>query len=277
MAGKTNVLVIGISALLILSLGFGGYEWNLYQKEKIKAEDLQTQVDDLTVRNRKAQLEIEEKSSKISILETNNQDLNTELLGVKGAFRKEQEAKTEALNQVQKLTTQLNDQNNTKSTLEKKLSESEKTLRDVDKRVKEMEEQLKDAESRKKELEQKVKLLEEKVQNVELGKIVISQDGKQQAPLGQKKSEVSIPVALGKALEGKVMVVNKDYKFVVISLGKQDGVVSGSLFSVMHNNKNIGTVKIEKVHDTMSAAGFATADLKDKITEGDSVVSQNSK
>jgi len=40
----------------------------------------------------------------------------------------------------------------------------------------------------------------------------------------------------------------------------------------MHGGKNIGEVKVEKVHDTMSAAGFVSPELKDKILEGDSVI-----
>jgi hypothetical protein len=120
---------------------------------------------------------------------------------------------------------------------------------------------LKELESTKKAFEEKVKSLEEKVQNVELGKIVVSPD--------QKGAEAQ-PAAAVK-LEGKISVVNKEYNFAVINLGNKDGVNVGDVFSVIHNNKNAGDLKVEKVHDNMSAAGFVTPDLKDIIAEGDRV------
>jgi hypothetical protein len=75
--------------------------------------------------------------------------------------------------------------------------------------------------------------------------------------------------------EGKVLVVNNDYNFIVINLGNKEGVEIGQLFSVYRGNKYIGDVKVEKVHDSMSAAGFVTPDIKDKVNEGDKVVRKN--
>jgi len=67
-------------------------------------------------------------------------------------------------------------------------------------------------------------------------------------------------------------VVNKEYNFVVMNLGSRDGVTAGSEFSLYHNNQHVGDVKIEKVHDAMSAAGFLAPETKDKVSEGDRVV-----
>jgi hypothetical protein len=100
------------------------------------------------------------------------------------------------------------------------------------------------------------------VQNVELGTIVVSPETA--AVSGSTKA----PTA---KLEGKVLVVNKDYNFIVINLGNKDGIAIGNIFSVLRNNKNIGEVKVEKVHESMAAAGFVTDGLKDKVAEGDLV------
>ena len=69
-----------------------------------------------------------------------------------------------------------------------------------------------------------------------------------------------------------MLVVNKDYNFAVINVGSKDGVRVGATFSVYHDAEYLGDVKIEKVHDSMAAAGFVTAALKNKIGEGDKVV-----
>jgi len=67
-------------------------------------------------------------------------------------------------------------------------------------------------------------------------------------------------------------VVNKDYNFVVINLGLQQGIKINDLFSVYHKEKYIGDIKVEKLHESMAAAGFVSAQIKDKISEGDKVV-----
>ena len=66
--------------------------------------------------------------------------------------------------------------------------------------------------------------------------------------------------------------INKEYNFAVLSFGSRDGINVGDLFSVYHNGNYIGDLRIEKLHDSMSAANFVTPDLKDKIAEGDKVV-----
>ena len=79
--------------------------------------------------------------------------------------------------------------------------------------------------------------------------------------------EVSVP-----GLEGKVLKINRDYNFVVINLGSKDGIREGEIFSTYHNNKYIGNVKVETLHETSAAAGFLSNDIKNNISEGDKVV-----
>jgi hypothetical protein len=59
---------------------------------------------------------------------------------------------------------------------------------------------------------------------------------------------------------------------VVTNLGKKEGIDIGDVFSVYHGPDYIGDVKIEKIHDSMSAAGFVSAETKDKVSEGDKVI-----
>lgn len=57
-----------------------------------------------------------------------------------------------------------------------------------------------------------------------MGKIVVSPE-----PADAKKGAEPLKEA-AKKLEGKVLVVNKDYRFAVINLGSKDGVVTGMIF-----------------------------------------------
>ena len=73
------------------------------------------------------------------------------------------------------------------------------------------------------------------------------------------------------ALSGKVIVVNKEYNFVVIDLGRKSGINTGDIFTVLRDNKKLGEVKVEKVHEAMSAANMVSANMKDNVKEGDQV------
>jgi len=63
----------------------------------------------------------------------------------------------------------------------------------------------------------------------------------------------------------------------VINLGSKDGVALDDVFYVYHSNKYIGDIKLEKIHDSMAAAGFVSANIKNKIAEGDRVVKKKTK
>jgi hypothetical protein len=116
--------------------------------------------------------------------------------------------------------------------------------------------------------------------SVELGEIVVEKQPvslptEVKVTTKKEKQKETVPVTtLTKEtpLEGKVLVVNRDYNFVVINLGSQQGIKLDDEFAVYHKEKYIGDIKVEKLHDSMSAAGFVSTQIKDKIAEGDKVV-----
>ncbi len=72
--------------------------------------------------------------------------------------------------------------------------------------------------------------------------------------------------------EGQVLVVNKEFDFVVINLGENDGLKVGSKLQVFNkDNQPLGVVEVEKIYGNMSAATITPTAQKDKITEGCSV------
>ena len=73
-------------------------------------------------------------------------------------------------------------------------------------------------------------------------------------------------------LEGKVLVVNREYHFVVISLGSKDAVGKGSRFALFRNGKQIMTVEVDKLYDNMSSANMLEEEKKgSEVKEGDTV------
>ncbi len=127
---------------------------------------------------------------------------------------------------------------------------------------------MKAQEKAKKAAEDKVKKAAEKAEKAKAKKEVKTVTKKVEQPSVAPTPEISTTTQQ----EGSIAVVNKDYNFAVINLGNNAGVKLGAIYSVFHNNSYIGDVKVEKVHESMSAAGFVNEGLKDKITEGDKVV-----
>ncbi|MFZ2937683.1 MAG: hypothetical protein WA066_03140 [Candidatus Omnitrophota bacterium] len=127
---------------------------------------------------------------------------------------------------------------------------------------------MKAQEKAKKAAEDKVKKAAEKAEKAKAKKEVKTVTKKVEQPPVAPTPEISTTTQQ----EGSIAVVNKDYNFAVINLGNNAGVKLGAIYSVFHNNSYIGDVKVEKVHESMSAAGFVNEGLKDKITEGDKVV-----
>ena len=86
---------------------------------------------------------------------------------------------------------------------------------------------------------------------------------------------VTVPVSLqpGKGgLQGKVLVINREFDFVVISLGSKDAVKKGARFAVLRGDKEILTVEVDKVYDNMSAANMLAEEKKgSEVKEGDTV------
>ena len=69
---------------------------------------------------------------------------------------------------------------------------------------------------------------------------------------------------------GRILVVNDEFNFVVVSFGKNDGLRGGEFLNIYRDGKPIGKVQIEKLYDAISAASI----LEEKrgfYKEGDTV------
>jgi len=71
--------------------------------------------------------------------------------------------------------------------------------------------------------------------------------------------------------EGQILVVNREFDFVVINLGENDGLKVGSRLEVYTGDEKIGIVEVEKIYGNMSAATILPETQKDKVKEGCSV------
>jgi len=258
--------------LVFLSAAVTGFY--LYNKEHIRNIELEERVEELSIKQKITEAKFLEAQKVISTLEEKIKDSVTQINTLTDEINKEKASKEDALSGMEELRQEIEEQKTLKLELESKLSQAQDA-------VKTMQGKLSALESDKKDLSLKLKDLEEKTAGVELGKIVVSPEpdkattakGKKKAPAAKASKEAPIaPIASGKVLEGKVLVVNKEYNFVVINMGSKDGVSLGQVFTISRGNNILGDVKVEKLHDSMAAAGFITEDTKNKVREGDKVV-----
>ena len=96
----------------------------------------------------------------------------------------------------------------------------------------------------KADLEKRISDLREK-ESVNLDKIVVNTN---------EDSDNAQAQAPKQAMQGKVLVVNKEYGFIVTDIGQDKNIQKGAKFDVMDGPKFLGQAEIDKVYDTMSSA-----------------------
>ncbi len=274
MDSRAKIIVLIIAILISLSVAFGAFY--LFQREHTRNVALEATLDELTTKQKASDAKLLDAQKSLSALETKLKDTTSQIDDLNNQLQQEKAAKEEALSKIDQMKSDLDQQKESRADLERRLSKAQEDLREIQSKLGTME-------SEKAKLESKVKDLEAK-SNVELGKIVVSPESAAAPKVQDDKSKVpgkatATPVAKkeetkAQSLEGKVLVLNKEYNFLVMNLGSKDGVGVGDEFSVYRGDKYIGDVKVEKVQDSMAAAGFASDDVKNKVKEGDKVVTK---
>lgn len=117
--------------------------------------------------------------------------------------------------------------------------------------------------SEKERLEQKLSDLKES--SVDLDKIVVG-------PAGQGVSAKPVAEPVKELLRGRVLVVNKDYNFIVTDLGQNEGVQKGMLFEVREGREYLGKAEVDKIYDTMSSATILPGADISNIKKGNLVI-----
>jgi hypothetical protein len=276
--GSVPIIILIVLILIFLALASGGFY--LFQKERVRNLELQDSMEEIKTKQRITETKLKDSEKNVLDLQTKLKEAKTQIDALTAELQQEKQSRTETQSKLEQLSADLDQQKEARLDLETRLQQAQDETRSV-------QSQLQDLNSQKSDLEAKVKELEEKTQNIELGKIVVAPDAaqasgkkKEKKPAAKATPQAQEPAPQAKEAEasakggqdGKVLVVNKDYNFVVINLGSRDGIEVGKEFAVYNNGKYLGDVKVEKVHDAMAAAGFVTEGLKDKVSEGDKVI-----
>jgi flagellar basal body-associated protein FliL len=278
---KGSIILPILIVLFIISLLAVAGVFYLYQNEHAQNVKLQGQIVELQNLQRDTASKLDESKKIATDLTLKLQEAKNSVDSLSGELAAEKSAHAETTNKLEQLKDDLSKQKTMREDLENRLNQ----VQDDGKQIKE---QIKIMQQQKVALEEKIKNLESGASGVELGKVIVNPElsplvnkaGVAQPKMADNKinaldAKVSKvfpnqPSRSVNALEGKVMIVNKEFNFVVINLGSKDKVNVGDEFLVSRAGKPIGDLKVEKVHEVMSAAGFP-AELKDLIKENDKI------
>ncbi len=128
--------------------------------------------------------------------------------------------------------------------------------------------QLAELQKSKDDLEAKITQMSERP-TVELDKVVV---GDQPPIASGTVLAPGVSSSSPSSSNGQVVVVNREYDFIVMNLGKNHGLSIGQEFKIVRGSEVLGKVKVEKVYDELSAAAILPESKKDSIKEGDAVV-----
>ncbi len=94
-------------------------------------------------------------------------------------------------------------------------------------------------------------------------------------PREQDSETDSSQEPVSKKQQGKILMINKDYNFILVDLGLVDGLNQSQILSVIREDTSIADVRIEKVYEKMASAVVMSGTVGiDGLLEGDVVIRQ---
>jgi len=246
------LIVVSVISAAIAVIGFMAKERE-YMKRLVVEDKLAMTLKEKRVLEKEletAKSAKDQSEAKITKLEENIKSVTADLDGMKqkgeAAIADLETKKTE----LAKIKVDLDSEKKEKLTISKKLdalqSDYDKTKKEAVRLANE-----------KINLENKVLELQEK-QSVNLDKIVVNTN---------EGSQAEKPV-----MQGKVLVVNKEYSFIVTDIGQDRNIQKGMKFDVMDGAKFLGQAEIDKVYDTMSSAAVLPGAKINDMKKGNVIV-----
>ena len=289
-AGKTVVPLLAVLTVLAVGVAAAAIYLQMQEREKRQAKERELQLAVTEVDNLKVQLDETQRSKSRA---------EEELADLKKEFSRTQDELVKTIKAQETLTRNIEDREQEIARLTKDLDQTKGESKQMSGQLSALQgerdavkKRLADLERAKQDLESKVMELSDRP-TVELDKVLVTNDpagglqagGVGMADLGSSSAVSSLgssaespgslvmPVSTGAASTsaGQVVVINREYDFVVVNLGKNHGLSVGQEFQIVRGNEVLGRAKVEKVYDELSAAALLPDSKKSSIREGDTV------
>jgi hypothetical protein len=269
------ILVIFLLILAVFAISAAGFLYMEKEKEVAAKVDAEAHLEKLILEK----LEVE-KNLKDTLFEKSQLEVDLEQGKVNYSILMTQYQQEQANNE--KLMTKFSGKMELIASLKSKLANEEKDNSLINEKLTKVSSEFDDVKTQlgqirmaKEALENRIidlKRKKELANSVELEKIVVNQDTPA-ASVGQvqAQSQPFTPLPPPAKLEGQVLVVNKEFAFVVVNIGEKDGIKNSQILTVFRGTQPLGKVQVERIYDTMSSAVILPDQTMKDIQEGDIV------
>ncbi len=259
-AGKALVPLLGALAALAMGVAAVAIVLQIQERDKRLA------------RERELQLAFAENDDlKVKLEETQQSKTRAEeqLSAAKKTLTQAQDELASAVKAREELSRSIEDREKEIARLTKDLEQSSADSKQMAEQLQSDRKRLADLEKAKADLESKVMELSGQP-TVELDKVLVK--GDQGGPSAGTELAMPVPVPTSvPSADGQVVVINREFDFIVMNLGRNHGLSVGQEFQVVRGSEVLGRVKVEKVYDELSAAALLPESKKNAIREGDVV------
>ena len=278
-SGKMVVPLLSVLAALAMGVAAVAIYLQMQERETRMARERELQL--ATAENDSLKTHLQEIEGVKSKMEEEMNRVKKDLLESREELAKSVEAQQVLSKSIedreQEITRLTKDLSQTKDEAQKsgtQLASLQKERDDVKRQVADLERAKSQLESKVMELSSAPQPMDGGQPTVELDKIFVSS-----SPSSSSASSAVSPMTGGSVLpvttssgsDGEVVVVNREYDFIVMNLGKNHGLSIGQEFQIVRGTQVLGKVKVEKVYDELSAAAILPESQKNNIREGDSV------
>jgi len=254
------VPLLGVLAALAMGVAAVAIVLQIQEREKRQAKERELHLalaenEDLTVRLEEAQ--------------QGRARTEEQLAGVHQELTLAREELATAVQAQEALSRSVEDREQEIARLTKELEQTTAESRRMTDQLKTERQKLADLEQAKADLESKVMELSGQP-IVELDKVLVTGE---QAGADTRGPGLVMPVTTAPAppSDGQVVVINREFDFIVMNLGRNHGLSVGQEFQIVRGDEVLGRVRVEKVYDELSAAALLPESKKNSIREGDMV------
>ena len=265
--GKMLVPFLSILAALAISVAAFAIYLVIQKGERLQAVQRNLQL---------AESENSDLKTRIENVQQTKTRLEEEMAGVQRELIASKEALTNSVKAQETLTRSVEDREREIARLTQDLDQAKNESSQVSHQIGKLQSERDEARQQVTELERTKNDLEAKLMamdqpTVELDKVLVNGGSSGVEVGGGAVVPVSTTSSAGATSDGQVVVINREYDFVVVNLGKNHGVAVGQEFQIARGNEVLGRVKVEKVYDELSAAAILPDSKKSSIREGDAV------
>lgn len=265
-SGKALTFILIVFVVLLISVT--GISLFFFMKEIDLRQAAETKVEQLQAIETKLNADLKAAQEQISLLDEKKKDAEARIESLQQEVELERGAKEEVKQQNLTLQDSLQKEVQAKEEISSRLNQDLKVAQEKYASIKS---ELDKALARNKELEAAKAQIQEQVQGAQ-------QSGAIETPSAQPKGGQT-GVELGKIVvnpsaggKGKVISVDSETDFVIVSLGEKDGIAKGALLSIFRGDEYLGDVKVSRVLAEMSAADFVPPFKSQSVKKDDQVV-----